>query len=513
MAILIIIILYDKMSKNIFLQNSSYRMDVNVDEEWIYIVIHDFSADFGPYQNGHPVEEYFEEVDPTLLIQYNIRDQQLIFRFKKLTADTYDTVNSSYGFTTSLLARIESRLNIMRFHEQQISAHIEQPILQIPELRLVSLTHSQAVIALKVDASEIQMKTETINQMGKKSIRMIDFSATLLTTRLFDSYVFSQRQYDLQNIMQSFVRTTQFQHILDEVFETYSLLSDTHYVRGRYRTCNFVAIANSFDSIRISFKETYLLNIKVIDTTTIEISDMRQYGIERIQWVRNLAQCLHHCVSNCLKDPSLSGHRNNIDTSGNSRNHKLQLHKPEHVHNTLMFLLTFIHTQHLLGLSKNNVRAILVPWNPEAKIEEEKEGLVQKIKLSNTKTAIYFNLRLDTQIPSPHQICLKLTVTPGPNHPPSHEQRLNEIKGSLEKFFEKKVKKYSLINPTYFVGFMTMMFVQVAYQKRLTEILDFELSTGLIELLFTTFTMTQHQFSFDVRMWTNQTYKDCRFTF
>ena len=58
-----------------------------------------------------------------------------------------------------------------------------------------------------------------------------------------------------------------------------------------------------------------------------------------------------------------------------------------------------------------------------------------------------------------------------------------------------------------------MLFVQVAYQKRLTEILDFELETGLIEFLFTTFVMRQQQFWFDVRLWTNQTYKDCRFTF
>ena len=91
-------------------------------------------------------------------------------------------------------------------------------------------------------------------------------------------------------------------------------------------------------------------------------------------------------------------HSNTIDTSGETTTHRVELYKPGHVLNALLFLFTFMHTQHLLQLSKNNFKVVLAPINPDAKLDEEKEGLVQKIRLANAKNAVYYNLRLNTLV-------------------------------------------------------------------------------------------------------------------
>lgn len=475
------------------LTNGSFPVQVILTTNFITVEIKDFQCDFEIYSNN--MRNSFYSIESNLVnTEYSKESStlKLYFHLKEILIQGKHQLHDLSGI-------IEKKINNFIYHSNLISSKIEKVIQELSDqyqISLYSLTHENSIVRLKTRShGDVFIKTFPKNPCG------IGMSSPLLTTSLFENYFEMGKPLNLKEVYENLALSAEFQMILNEALKEYSSQALKPYVSGSYTMGTLVCTPNAYNEIHLCYMKEMIVKIRVTTFPyTIEVLDLA-YFYSSLKKIRKLDGCLHHSMTKALKDPDLSGFKNTVITNSQGDTYQiLELHKPEHVKNAIVFLINYIHLIYLFEVCKTTIEDLLkILGKPSNKnvsgykmldlrlelsnYDEYRYNLILKMKNNNT------NLEIDLDIEIVHKRDNEL-------------EKLSNWKKILILYFNNVIKPYYRGTLDLMVGFVKLFVVSLGIIGLIIDILQEEINKKMhIEFVWQSFIVVAGTCKFNVRIW------------
>ena len=396
---------------------------------------------------------------------------------------------------------IEKKINFFTFHSLTISNKLESIIKELSEqynISIKTLNHETSEIVVKTKSYE-----EVIIKTSVKNNNVISMTSPLLTSRLFENYNEMKKPLDLKEVYENLAISAEFQMILEESLKEYSLQALKVYNPGSFATSGIVCTANFYNEVHICYMKEMIVGVRISSFPyTIEVIDLAFFN-PCLKKIRRLDGCLHHAMTKALKDdPDLKEYKNTVISGSPGDVYQiLELHKPEHVKNALVILISYIHLNYLFEMCRNGVEEIVGALAKSrnatifvykmldlrlelANFEEFRYNIVLKMK-SVRLTGLEIDLDVETVLKRENEA-----------------EKLEKFKKKVLSYFNACIKPYYKGNLDLMVGFVRLFLVQLGLVFFIVDILDEEMTKRLnIEFLWSSLVIKTDSCKFSIKIW------------
>ena len=484
------------------LTNAAFPATVLLTSSSLLIEFKDVPCEFSLIENFSQVSSYKSQSgsrshSQNIDFEYSKHDQKLCLHFllKEFCTQGKSQVHE-------LPSSIEKFINSMMLHAKVISSVIEPVVLNLANshgIRLKTLTHHTCVVIIESKSfGEIEIKTFA------KNSNSVCFQSSLLTTRLFEHYFDLNKPISLSETFEQLVISTEFQLILNESLKTLSSQSIRAYQDYSYSFSGLTCIANSFNEVHICYMKEIIVKVRVRSYHyTLDVLDMFHFNNSLMQ-IRRFEGCLHHCVSKALKDPSLAGIKNTVDTRKEAGLFQtLELHKPQHVKNALIMIINYIQLTYLFEKSRivlsDHARSLQYLIKGSFLTYSMLDLRADFSLLSELNFALVFKMK-----PSDMGLDVDIEIETKPSKE-SEQEKLENWKKVLMEYFNRCVKEYSRGYPEIVLGFIKIFLIKTKLLGNFIEILEEEIRCkDRIEFVWPLFTLKHDNYTFTVRVWDMQ---------
>lgn len=498
------------------LTNAAFPARVTLSQDYISVEIRDFPCEFAihsssqnvtmlrtlqghdyiqapnPRTNGEGVNSYTIKT-PSLLLEYSKSQSLLKLNFSQKEM----LLNGKHQFH-DLSTTIEKKINSMIFHRNIISNKLESAIKELEQhfqIRIESLLHESSAVMLKTkNFGEIRIKTCV------KSDGILAMSSNLLTSRLFEYYFEMKRPLDLIEVYESLARSAEFQLVLDEALKIYSEQALKPYVPGSYTMAGLVCTANAYNEVHVCYMKEMIIGIRVSSFPyTLEIIDLAFFN-SNLKKIRRFDNCLHHAMTKALKDPEMTGFRNTVVNSAPGDTFQiLELHKYEHLKNSLVFIINYIHLNYLFEqckihieenfkILKNSIPKPLCTWKMlDLRVElgnYDEYRYTPVLKMKNNLSGLEVDFDLEVFVRQENET-----------------EKLTTWKRLLIRYFQSAVKEICRGNLDVMYGFVKLFLIKIVDFHLIIDVIEEELNNQRVEIIWPSIVVKEDIYSFSTRIW------------
>ena len=477
---------------NFLLTNAAFPASVLLTPTTLSIELRDLQCDFPIIQSFTQSSQYTTTSQSSSLT-YSKHSQKLLLSFSLKEISTQGRCQ-----VHELPNLIERQINALIFHCKLLSNLLDPVIASLAEygLRIKHLVHDSSIVSIPTkNYGEKEVKTYIKNN------NILAMTSELLTPRLFEHYFEMQKPLNLNEVFEQLAISAEFQVILNEVLGFLANQAHKVYVSGSYAYAGCVCTANAYNEVHICYMKDIVIKVKVSSFPyTLEVVDMSFYN-SSLTRIRRFEGCLHHAASRALKDPSLAGLKNTVNTDKDADIcQTLELHKPEHVKNTLILMVNYSQLIYLFEKVKNTV-----------------DDTVKTMKYIYTVPLFsYHMLDLKVELAGIQELRFNFTMKMKPNNieldpdidiesvarRENELERLEKWKKILILYFRNCIKDYCKGNPEVLIGFAKIFLVSPAIMGEFMDILKEELETkGMVEMIWPFFVLKEDSYRFTVKVW------------
>ena len=473
------------------LTNASLPARVILNATNIVIEIHEFNCDFSIICSGKSSPSYSVQ-NPSLTIEYNSIDEvlKLIFNLKEIMIFGKSQLHE-------LSSVVEKQINILIFHSNIISSKIDSVIQELSSkhrISLKTLTHETSEVLIHTRSyGDISVKT----QVKDHNLAIV---SPLLTSRIFKHYYEMKRPMDLREVYELLAISAEFQMMLDDSLKEFSAQAFRPYVQGSFSMYGIVCIPNFYNEIHLCYMKEMMVSIRTCTFPyTLEVMDLAFFN-SNLKKIRRFDGCLHHAMTKALKDPDLAGFKNTVESGLEGVYQILELHKPEHMKNTLHFLISYIQITYIFEacrtavddivrvLKRNIVKSPAVYKMLDLRLELNcLEGCKYNVVLKMKDSTFGLEVDLDLEILSKNEI---------------EVEKLERWKKIYIQYFNSSIKQYCKGNTELCVCFVKLFLVPCGLLGLITEIIDEELCKRLnIEFVWQSLMIRNDSLRFSIKVW------------
>lgn len=482
-----------KIDFHCLLTNASLPASVVLLKDYIVVEIHEFHCDFAVVDLEVPMENYSVQTSG-VTIDYSTAESCL-----KLKFSLKEMIIMGKSYFHELSATVEKLINTLIFHSNVISSQISSVIQELSEqyqISLKTLTH---------ETSEVTIQTRSFGKVNLKTYvknsNLIAISSPLLTSRMFEHYFDMKRPLDLKEVYENLVISAEFQMILDDSLREFSLQALKPYTSGSYSMSGIVCVPNFYNEIHLCYMKEMMVSIRTVTFPyTLEILDLAFFNTN-LKKIRKFDGCLHHAMTKALKDPELVGFKNTVNPVGVGDNYQvLELYKPEHVKNALLFILNYIHLNYLFESCKCAIdETIKTLGKTITKSVFIYKMLDLRLELTNLDDYRY-NIILKMKS-SASDLEVDLDIEPVPRRP-SENEKLERWKKVYVSYFNSVIKSFCKGTPELLVSFCKLLMVPIGVLGLIIDLLEEELHKRLnIEFVWQSLRVRNDSCRFNVKVW------------
>lgn len=477
---------------NFLLTNAAFPTTVILTPTNLLVELKDLNCEFSLIQSLNLCSQYTIPFHSSTL-SYSKSNQKLVLSYslKEISSQGQCQIHE-------LPVLIEKQINDLILHSKLLSMHLESVIKSLSNygLRIKLLVHDSSIVLIPTrNYGDIEIKTYIKNNTT------LAISSILLTPRLLEHFNEMHRPLNLTELYEQLSISAEFQVILNDVLKFLANQSHKIYTSGTYSYSGLICTANAYNEVHICYMKEIVIKIKVSSFPyTLEVVDMSYYN-PNLMRIRRFEGCLHHAVSRALKDPTLAGLKNTVVTDKDADIcQTLELHKPEHVKNTLILMLNYSQLIYLFE-----------------KVKKKIDDTVKIMKYVYTVPLFaYHMLDLKVELSGIQELRFNFTMKMKPNQieldpdidieavarRENELERLEKWKKVLLLYFRHSIKDYCKGNPEVILGFSKIFLVNPAIMGEFIDILKEELETkGMIEMIWPLFMLKEDAYRFTVKVW------------
>ena len=477
------------------IQNATYPACINFkDDSTLELSVQRFPVDFRIVTN-YQTQTKYESQDECLNLAYDSALQEL-----KFAISIQDSSRLGKAYIQSCCQTIETILENMQAHSSLICSRLER-LSVLGKFSIKTLTHSQATLKIPMSSGDCFLTTK----MDSNKKLQVVCKPSLLTTQLLDYYYAMKVDFSYEELIESICVNAEFQVILDDVLFKMGSYINKPYVRGSYKLSGLSCIPNSFQEIQICYKKEFLISLLVRkEPTTYEILDIGNL-CSNVSPIENFVHCVHHAVT-------LNKLPNNVSTAPGSEKvyQLLELYKPIHVHNSLVFILNYMIVVFTLEKSIQTLKESsekIGYGTPNLK----KDCLQKKVLLSEIGK-FKFDICLKPY-PIPDSDFLDITIDLEVKNATDKEKpRLLSFREVFQRYYKQKVLPLYKAYAQVLFGFLKSLLSPPGTYTMLKDLMEVEYSQELsIEVVWSSFGVHKQEINVPVRLWFKNNFIDLTF--
>ena len=451
---------------NLIRQNESYPVWVGLEKEVIRMKVGDFGCSYGLREQDKQVTVARSSHDSVVSVILDTGNNRLELVFNLSLIFHRKMRVAKLG-----LERLEQLFDSFRLHRTAIGEPIQASlqILLKKGVKITTLTHEQAVLTFP--GTNVTMKTaiERSNKGQKFFYLSVTSQPKLANVNLVECLTFLGHKLQIVDVIEKYSLSSMFQSCLTKALGKYAKEgARVDYNSDSYDSCGFHVVPHDFDQLTLTYMKTYAVRFTVVSECGFEVVEPGHWN-PQISVLDKFVDMLHHCYSRTVsKDQEYVNLKNTVDTHNPKRPQLLTLHRPDYVTESLLLILEFMNLQHILKKTKEvSLQTLKSLYGIQTNTAITSRAIDLTVNLQDSRlvslSTCRWIARLETsrgEMPLLLRLSFVLQGGPGP------------CNKSLLAFFENSVKRRSMVQPNYLVGWFQVLLMPLQVVEMFVELME-----------------------------------------
>lgn len=446
-------------------QNESYPISVNLERNVVRMTVKDFVCSYKLRENEREVTVSRSSHDSVAAVTMDTARNRL-----ELVLNLSLIFHRKSRISKLGLDRLEQLFDAFRLHRVIIGEPLHASLQRLNKqgIKVTTLTHEHAIISFL--NTNVTMKTaiERANKGQKFFYFSISSQPKLSNCNLVDCLTFLGHRLPILEVLEKYSLSSLFQSCLTQALGSYAREgAKVDYNPDSYDTCGFHVVPGDFDQVTLVYMRSYAVRFTVLNDCTFEVLEPGHWN-PQVGVLERFVDMLHHCFSRTVsKDKDLGEQKNPVDTSNPKRPQVLALFRPEYVTESLLLILQFMNIQHILKKTKETSAETLKAFYGQTRISVASRSIDMAVNLQDARLASLSTGRWIAKLETsrgemPILLRLALSIQGGTPH-------LAKI---LSNFFDNNVKRRSIAQPSYLVGWFQVLLFPLPLVRMFAELMQ-----------------------------------------
>jgi len=446
-------------------QNESYPISVSLEKNVVRITVSDFSCSFGLIENERSVAVARSSNDSVTAVTLDSASSKL-----ELVLNLSLIFHRKFRISKLGLDRLEQLFDSFRLHRVIIGEPLHASLQSLSKrgIKVTTLTHEQAVVSFPNTSVTMKTAVERSSKGQKFFYFSISSQPKLANSNLVECMTFLGHRLSLPEVLEKYSLSSLFQSCLTKALGKYAQdAARVEYNSDSYDSCGFHVVPGDFDQVTLTYMRSYAVRFTVVTECSFEVFEPGHCN-PQVGVLEKFVDMLHHCYSRTVsKDKEFSEHKNPVETHNPKRPQFLQLFKPDYVTESLLLILEFMNIQYILKKTRETAMDTLKAFYGQNRIVVASRAIDLSVNLQDARLAYLstgrWAIKLETSRGEmPLLLRLALSLQGGPPH-------LNRV---LTGFFDISVKRRSMSQPAYLIGWFQVLLLPLALVEMFAELMQ-----------------------------------------